>query len=183
MSYPNEHEYEYFDEPLKQTYYENELNSTSDYVQNNDGQQSTSTPTTQYYSQREHIDFVTPAPPIYKTNTEFSNPKISKTLDSSQNQIFKIELEIVVRIQNDQNQHRTECNNYSSTLKNRVVNRMNPYRKPTDQNFRSDSHSYSSSSVPPAIYMQNADNIRTSFQSNKDLNESFRNNFKNNFSD
>ncbi|RGB26062.1 hypothetical protein C1646_801057 [Rhizophagus diaphanus] len=170
MSYTNEHEYEFFDDPLKQTYYENELNSTSDY----DGQQSASTPTTQYYSQREHIDFVTPAPPLYKTNTEFSNPKISKTLDSSQNQIFKIELEIVVRIQNDQNQHRTKCN-YSSTLNNRHVNRMNPYRKPTDQNFRSDSHShsYSSSSVPPTIYMQNADNIRTSFQSNKDLNESF----------
>ncbi|CAB4422042.1 unnamed protein product [Rhizophagus irregularis] len=69
---------------------------------------------------------------------------------------------------------------------------MNPYRKPTEQNFRNKNHSYSSSSVPrlnksSAIYMQNVDNNsapQSQFQPNEDLNESFTsNNYNNTFYD
>ncbi|RGB42756.1 hypothetical protein C1646_750657 [Rhizophagus diaphanus] len=96
---------------------------------------------------------------------------------------FLIELEIVIKLQNDQNQQKAQ-NVHSSALPKNRTNRMNPYRKPTEQNFRnknSSTHSYSSSSVPQlnrssAIYMQNIDNNRaphSQFQPNEDLNEYF----------
>ena len=65
---------------------------------------------------------------------------------------------------------------------------MNPYLKPTEQNFRnkstSDVHSYSSVAVPQlnrssAVYMQNIDNNRTSQPNDEDLNESFCGNYDN----
>jgi len=169
----NDHESnsEYFDVPLQQPYY---LNTTSDYatVQNNNGQQPISASNAQYYQTSlqhdEHVhqnDF-TPTP----LSAEVSIPKISKRFDSSQNQIFKIEFEVVIKLQNDQTQQRTQYVQSSTLPKNRTVNRMNPYRKPTKQNFRnksSDVHSYSSVAVPQlngssAVYMQNVDNNRTS---------------------
>src|SRR5581483_6380395 len=96
---------------------------------------------------------------------------------------------IVIKLQNDQTQQRAQYVQPSTLPKNRVVNRMNPYRKPTEQNFRnknSDVHSYPSVAVPqlnrsPAAYMQNVDNNHTSqsqFQpNNENLNESFSNNY------
>ncbi|CAB4397668.1 uncharacterized protein OCT59_009233 [Rhizophagus irregularis] len=198
MSFPgdNNHESnsEYFDDSL-QSYYENV--PTNDY--NVDEQPSVA----QYYqksSQHERIQpndiptsTITPASP-YNASAEILIPKISRRIDSSQNQILKIELEIVIKLQNDQNQQKAQYVHSSALPKNRA-NRMNPYRKPTEQNFRNknsgSTHSYSSSSVPQlnrssAIYMQNIDNNRapqSQFQPNEDLNESFSNNYNNTFYD
>ncbi|CAB4475233.1 hypothetical protein RhiirA5_425234 [Rhizophagus irregularis] len=198
MSFPDDNDHEsnseYFDDSL-QSYYEN-VPTTNDYIvdQNNNERPSV----TQYYQkslQHERIQpndiptpTITPASP-YNASAEILIPKISRRIDSSQNQILKIELEIVIKLQNDQNQQKAQYVHSSALPKNRA-NRMNPYRKPTEQNFRnknSDSHSYSSSSVPrlnrsSAIYMQNVDN-KSQFQPNEDLNESFSNNYNNTFYD
>jgi hypothetical protein len=140
-------------------------------------------------SQHERIQpndiLVTPAPQ-YNASADVSIPKISRKIDSSQNQILKIELEIVIKLQSDQNQQSAQRVQNVHTSKN-CTNRMNPYRKPTEQNFRnknSDAHSYSSSSLLPlnrssAVYMQNVDNNRIQFQPNEDLSESFSDDYNN----
>ncbi|GBB83615.1 hypothetical protein RclHR1_10300004 [Rhizophagus clarus] len=173
MSFHNNHESnsaEFIDNSLQQQpYYENVSNTTSDYVtiQNNNVRQSIPTSNVQAFNlpNDEHNDFVS-AP---HASAKVSIPKISKRLDTSQNQILKIELEIVIKLQNDQTQQRTQY------VRSSTLNRMNPYRKPTEQNFRNqssdDAYSYSFVTVPQlnrssAVYMQNFDNIRSQFQPN-----------------
>ncbi|GBC02302.1 hypothetical protein RclHR1_04560001 [Rhizophagus clarus] len=122
----------------------------------------------------DHVqnDFV-PTPHCHDNDdVKVSIPKISKSINSSQNQI-KIELEIVIKLQNDQTQQSIQHVRSSTLPKNRTVNRMNPYRKPAPQLNRSS-----------AVYMQNDvdNNIRISrsqFQPNDDLNETFRSNYDN----
>ncbi|CAB4440531.1 unnamed protein product [Rhizophagus irregularis] len=165
---------EFIDNSLQQPYYENVSNTTGDYVtvQNSNIQESISTSNLQYHQASLQHD--------------------EHRIDSSQNQILKIELEIVIKLQNDQTQQRTQYVRSSTLPKNRIVNRMSPYRKPNEQNFRNksrsnDAHSYSFMAVPqlntrPAVNMQNVDNNRISrsqFQPDDDLNESFRSNYDN----
>jgi hypothetical protein len=188
---------EFFDNSLQQPYYDNVSNSTSNYVtvQNSNVRESISTSNVQYHQASlqhdEHVqqnDFA-PAPHYDNPSAKISIPKISKRVDSSRNQILKIELEIVIKLQDDQTQQRTHCVRSSTLLKNRTVNRMNPYRKPSEQNFRNensnDAHSYPFEAVPQlnrstSVYMQNFDNNHLSqFQQDNDLNESFRSNYDN----
>ncbi|CAB4399691.1 unnamed protein product [Rhizophagus irregularis] len=192
---------EFIDNSLQHPYYENVSNTTGDYVtvQNSNIQESISTSNLQYHQASlqhdEHVqqnDFVPTQHDYDNASAKVSIPKISKRIDSSQNQILKIELEIVIKLQNDQTQQRTQYIRSSTLPKNRIVNRMNPYRKPNEQNFRNksrsnDAHSYSFMAVPqlntrPAVNMQNVDNNRISrsqFQPDDDLNESFRSNYDN----
>ncbi|PKK70388.1 hypothetical protein RhiirC2_819216 [Rhizophagus irregularis] len=198
----SDHEYnsEFIDNSLQQPYYENVLNTTGDYVtiQNSNIQESISTSNLQYHQASlqhdEHVqqnDFVPTQHDYDNASAKVSIPKISKRIDSSQNQILKIELEIVIKLQNDQTQQRTQYVRSSTLPKNRIVNRMSPYRKPNEQNFRNkssnDAQSYSFMTVPQqnrssAVHMQNVDNNRISrsqFQPDDDLNESFRSNYDN----
>jgi Tfp pilus assembly protein PilF len=120
---------EFFDNSLQQPYYDNVLNTTSDYVTVRD-RESTSTSNVEYHQASlqhdEHIqqnDF-TPTPHHDNASAELSIPKVSKRFGPSQNQILKIEFEIVIKLQNDQTQQRTHYDVRSSTLpKNRTVNR------------------------------------------------------------
>ncbi|CAB4492626.1 hypothetical protein RhiirA1_493184 [Rhizophagus irregularis] len=191
---------EFIDNSLQQPYYEN-VSNTGEYdtVQNSNIQESISTSNLQYHQASlqhdEHAqqnDFVPTQHDYDNASAKVSIPKISKRIDSSQNQILKIELEIVIKLQNDQTQQRTQYVRSSNLPKNRIVNRMSPYRKPNEQNFRNksrskDAHSYSFMAVPqlntrPAVNMQNVDNNRISrsqFQPDDDLNESFRSNYNN----
>jgi hypothetical protein len=199
--YSNDHSNsEFFDNSLQPPYYDNTSNTTSDYVtvQNNNVRESISTPNVQYHQASlqhdEHVqqnnDFA-PTPHYDNASTKVSIPKISKRIDSSQNQILKIELEIVIKLQNDQTQQRTHYVQPSTLPKNRTVNRMNPYRRPNEQNFRNessnDAHPYSFVTVPQlnrntSIYMQNVDNShipRSQLRQYNDLNESFGSNYDN----
>ena len=165
----------HFDESNPE-FFEDVPNNDSDYitVQNNNGQQPTSalTPTATLLQHERIKPNEAPAPQYINANTEVSTPRISRSFDSSQNQILKIELEIVIKLQNDQNQQRTKHVHSSTLLKNQTVNRMNPYRKPTEQNnFRIN---YSSVEAPQlnkgsAVYMQ----------PNEDLNETFNSGYDN----
>jgi hypothetical protein len=185
---------EFFDNSLQQPYYDNVLNTTSDYVTVRNIK-STSTSNVQYHQASlqhdEHIqqnDF-TPTPYHDNASVEVSIPKVSKRFDSTQNQILKIELEIVIKLQNDQTQQRTRYDVRSSTLpKNRTINRTNPYRKPNKQNFKNESNNdalaYSFMTVPQlnkstAAYMQNVDNDHLSRPQFQQDNDSFRNNYVN----
>jgi hypothetical protein len=193
---------EFFDNSLQQPYYDNVSNNiNSDYVtiQNSNVQESISTSNVQYHQaslqhdeQVQQSNDFAPTPYYDNASTKVSIPKISKRFDSSQNQILKIELEIVIKLQNDQTQQRTHYVRPSTLPKNRTVNRMNPYRKPNEQNFRNessnDTYSYSFVTVPQqnrssaAYSMQNVDNnnvSRSRFQQDNDLDESLRSNYDN----
>ncbi|EXX59213.1 hypothetical protein RhiirA5_459792 [Rhizophagus irregularis] len=189
---------EFFDNSLQHPYYEN-VSNTGDYVtvQNSNIQESISTSNLQYHQvplqYDEHAqqnDFVPTQHDYDNASAKVSIPKISKRIDSSQNQILKIELEIVIKLQNDQTQQRTQYVRSSTLPKNRIVNRMSPYRKPNEQNFRNKSSNDAQffMTVPqlnrsPAVHMQNVDNNRISrsqFQPDDDLNESFRSNYYDN---
>ncbi|RGB30319.1 hypothetical protein C1646_765498, partial [Rhizophagus diaphanus] len=55
----------------------------------------------------EHVqqnDFASTPHDYDNASAKVSIPKIPKRIDSSQNQILKIELEIVIKLQNDQTQ-------------------------------------------------------------------------------
>ncbi|PKC71315.1 hypothetical protein RhiirA1_497450 [Rhizophagus irregularis] len=189
---------EFFDNSLQHPYYEN-VSNTGDYVtvQNSNIQESISTSNLQYHQvplqYDEHAqqnDFVPTQHDYDNASAKVSIPKISKRIDSSQNQILKIELEIVIKLQNDQTQQKTQYVRSSTLPKNRIVNRMSPYRKPNEQNFRNKSSNDAQffMTVPqlnrsPAVHMQNVDNNRISrsqFQPDDDLNESFRSNYYDN---
>ncbi|CAB4492635.1 unnamed protein product [Rhizophagus irregularis] len=189
---------EFFDNSLQHPYYEN-VSNTGDYVtvQNSNIQESISTSNLQYHQvplqYDEHAqqnDFVPTQHDYDNASAKVSIPKISKRIDSSQNQILKIELEIVIKLQNDQTQQRNQYVRSSTLPKNRIVNRMSPYRKPNEQNFRNKSSNDAQffMTVPqlnrsPAVHMQNVDNNRISrsqFQPDDDLNESFRSNYYDN---
>ncbi|CAB4399685.1 unnamed protein product [Rhizophagus irregularis] len=189
---------EFIDNSLQHPYYEN-VSNTGDYVtvQNSNIQESISTSNLQYHQvplqYDEHAqqnDFVPTQHDYDNASAKVSIPKISKRIDSSQNQILKIELEIVIKLQNDQTQQRTQYVRSSTLPKNRIVNRMSPYRKPNEQNFRNKSSNDAQffMTVPqlnrsPAVHMQNVDNNRISrsqFQPDDDLNESFRSNYYDN---
>ncbi|GBB83616.1 hypothetical protein RclHR1_10300005 [Rhizophagus clarus] len=169
------------DNSLQQPNYDNVSDTISDYSNMQYHQASL-----QHDGHVQQNDF---APtPHNNANAKVSIPKISKRFDSSQNQILKIEFEIVIKLQNDQPQQNTQCICSPILPKNRTVNRLNPYRKPNERNFKNqsnnDAHSFSFVTAPQlnrtsAVYMQNVDNNHTSrsqFQPDDDLNESFRNN-------
>ncbi|CAB4440536.1 unnamed protein product [Rhizophagus irregularis] len=185
---------EFIDNSLQQPYYENVSNTTGDYVtvQNSNIQESISTSnlSLQHDEYVQQNDFVPAQHDYDNASAKVSIPKISKRIDSSQNQILKIELEIVIKLQNDQTQQRTQYVRSSTLPKNRIVNRMSPYRKPNEQSFRNKSSNDAQffMTVPqlnrsPAVHMQNVDNNRISrsqFQPDDDLNESFRSNYYDN---
>jgi hypothetical protein len=108
---------------------------------------------------------------------QVSIPRISKTFDSERNQILKIELEIVIKLKSGQNDQNQQYDRSSTLLKNRTANRMHPYRKLTEQNFRNenrnDARSYFSASVP------RLNRSSAQFQQNEGLNESFNSNYDN----
>ncbi|RIA83626.1 hypothetical protein C1645_785926 [Glomus cerebriforme] len=140
-----------------QSYYEDASNISSNYVH---GHQPINAQNYQTYSQHDIQDESTPAPQC-NTSAEVSVPKISLTSDSS----LKIELEIIIKFQNDQNKQKNHHVHPSTLSKDRTVNRMHPYQQPSEQNFRNkyrnDAHSYSTATSVPqlnrssTVYVQN----------------------------
>ncbi|RGB25031.1 hypothetical protein C1646_675901 [Rhizophagus diaphanus] len=191
----SDHEYnsEFIDNSLQQPYYENVPNTTDDYVNVQDSKVQESISTSYHQTSLQHDEHVqqndfVPIQHDYDNHAsaKVSIPKISKRIDSSQNQILKIELEIVIKIQNDQTQQKS----HYVRSPNWNVNRMSPYRKLDEQNFRNkrsnDARFFMT--VPqlnrsPAVHMQNVGNnhiSRSQFQPDDDLNESFRSNYYDN---
>ncbi|RGB30317.1 hypothetical protein C1646_765497 [Rhizophagus diaphanus] len=120
---------EFIDNSLQQPYYETSSLQHDEHVQQN--------------------DFVPTQHDYDIASAKVSLPKISKRIDSFQNQILKIELEIVIKLQNDQTQQRTQYVQSSTLPKNRITCCLN------------------------------VDNNHTQFQPDDDLNESFRSNYDN----
>ncbi|CAG8718420.1 7349_t:CDS:2 [Rhizophagus irregularis] len=181
----SDHEYnsEFIDNSLQQPYYENVSNTTGDYVtiQNSNIQESISTSNLQYHQASLQHDEHVQQNDFASTPHDYDNARLI---------LLKIKsLKIVIKLQNDQTQQKTQYVRSSTLPKNRIVNRMSPYRKPNEQNFRNKSSNDAQffMTVPqlnrsPAVHMQNVDNNRISrsqFQPDDDLNESFRSNYDN----